>query len=57
MEFQQRKANRIPNYDYNQNGTYFITICTQNRKKNLSRITVGTPLPGTVTKIVAKYRE
>ena len=46
MEFQQRKANRIPNYDYNQNGAYFITICTQNRKKILSRITVGTPVPG-----------
>ena len=41
-----RKPNRIEGYDYSQNGAYFITICTQNRKRILSNITVGTPLPG-----------
>ncbi len=44
MEFANRKPNRIAGYDYNQNGAYFITICTQDRKKILS--TVGPPLPG-----------
>lgn len=34
MEFPTRKPNRIKGYDYNQNGAYFITICT-NEKKNL----------------------
>ena len=24
---------RLPEYDYSQNGAYFITICTQNREK------------------------
>jgi len=46
MEFPFRKPNRIGGYDYSQNGAYFITICTQDRKKILSKISVGTPLPG-----------
>jgi len=46
MEFPYRKPNRIGGYDYSQNGAYFITICTQDRKKILSKISVGTPLPG-----------
>jgi len=41
MELQQRKPNRIPKYDYSQNGAYFITICTQDRRKILCNI-VGT---------------
>lgn len=41
-----RKQIRIPNYDYSQIGSYFITICTLERRKILSKITVGTPLPG-----------
>ena len=55
MEFQQRKINRIPEYDYAQNGAYFVTICTQNRKKTLSSIVGdGSPVPklyGLVLKI------
>lgn len=26
-----RKPNRLPGYDYSQNGAYFVTICTKNR--------------------------
>ena len=37
----KRKPNRLENYDYAQNGAYFITICTQNRKEILSEIIVG----------------
>ena len=46
MEQPQRKPNRIPDYDYSQNGAYFVTICTQGRKPVLSKISVGTPVPG-----------
>ncbi len=46
MELQQRKHNRIQGYDYSQNGAYFVTVCTQDRKKILSSISVGTPVPG-----------
>ncbi len=27
-----RKPNRLKNYDYGQNGAYFVTICTKDRK-------------------------
>ena len=46
MELPTRKPNRIPGFDYSQNGAYFITICTKNRMRILSEITVGTPVPG-----------
>ncbi len=36
-----RKSVRLENYDYSQNGTYFITICTKYRKRLLSKIIVG----------------
>jgi len=42
MDLPQRKPNRIPDYDYSQNGAYFITICTRDRKRILSQIHVGT---------------
>lgn len=33
MEAQKlRKPNRLPNFDYTQNGAYFVTICTKDRK-------------------------
>ena len=31
----KRKANRLPTYDYAQNGAYFITICTRERQQIL----------------------
>lgn len=37
-EFVKRKSNRLSNYDYSQNGAYFITICTYNRKCILSEL-------------------
>ena len=38
MELPKRKPNRISGYDYSQNGAYFITICTKDRKKVLSQV-------------------
>ncbi len=46
MELPNRQPNRIQGFDYSQNGAYFVTICTQERRKILSQITVGTPVPG-----------
>ena len=34
-ELPKRKANRLPTYDYAQNGAYFITICTRKRQQIL----------------------
>ena len=36
-----RKHNRLKEYDYSQNGYYFITICTAERRKILCDISVG----------------
>lgn len=35
-----RKPTRLQNYDYSQNGCYFVTVCVKNRKKLLSQIPV-----------------
>jgi len=35
---EKRKSLRIPNYDYRQNGVYFITICTRKRRQCLSQV-------------------
>lgn len=46
MEKPQRKPNRIEAYDYSQNGVYFVTVCTQDRKQILSTIVGdGFPVP------------
>ena len=36
-----RKTNRLKEYDYNQSGYYFITICIQNMKELLGAIVGG----------------
>ena len=33
MDLPDRKKNRLDNFDYGQNGSYFVTLCTQNRKQ------------------------
>ena len=40
-DFYNRKTTRLKNYDYGRTGVYFVTICTQDRKRVLSSI-VGT---------------
>ena len=51
---QERKQNRLPEYDYSQNGAYFITICTQDREPVLSEIVGdGFPVPKPCGKIAA----
>ena len=44
LNLPNRKRNRLGNYDYSDNGSYFITICTLDRKEILSRV-VGTGVP------------
>ena len=41
MEFPKRKPTRLKEYDYSQNGAYFVTICTRGKKCILSDIIVG----------------
>ena len=42
MDLAKRKQNRLENYNYSQEGAYFITICVKDRKRILSNINVGT---------------
>lgn len=60
MELQTRKPNRLKNYNYSQNGAYFITICTKDRKHILSKIeieptTVGNAVLGIPSVKLLKY--
>ena len=32
LERPSRRPNRLPGYDYSQNGAYFVTICTKGRR-------------------------
>ena len=41
----KRKPTRLRSFDYNTTGAYFITICTENRRRVLSRI-VGVDVLG-----------
>ena len=45
MDHPIRKNNRITGFNYSQNGSYFVTVCTSSRQRILSKISVGTPLP------------
>ena len=40
----KRKNTRLKNYDYSQEGAYFITICTQGKRPLFGKITVGADL-------------
>ena len=52
MDLPTRKKNRLNQYDYGQNGTYFVTICTKDRKSVLCDIVGGgSPVPKPIGKI------
>ena len=51
----QRKQIRMPEYDYDSNGAYFITVCTKERKPILSRVSVGTTIGRPPDVILTKY--
>ena len=40
MQFTGRKQMRLKNYDYNQGGMYYLTICSKNKQCIFSRIPV-----------------
>jgi len=52
MELPTRKKNRLEQFDYGQNGTYFFTICTKDRKPMLCDIVGdGSPVPKPIGEI------
>lgn len=47
MDLPKRKRNRLKDWNYGNNGGYFLTLCVHNRMRILSKITVGdgSPVP------------
>ena len=43
-ELPKRKPNRLKNYDYSQNGAYFVTVCTKDRHEMFGEIINGQPV-------------
>ena len=41
MDKPKRKQIRLPEYDYSSTGAYFVTICTHEKRRILSDVTVG----------------
>ncbi len=57
MEFPKRKQMRLKYYDYSQNGYYFVTICTKDKKHLFGEI-VGATLcgrPNNPDKMIEKW--
>jgi REP element-mobilizing transposase RayT len=62
LELPKRKHPRLKNYDYSQNGCYFVTVCVKDRKNLLGTIPVGRDAhilpsvsPSDIGAIVDKY--
>lgn len=52
---QKRKSLRLKNYDYSQNGMYFVTICTQNKQYFFGSIINGEMKLNLAGKVVEKW--
>ncbi len=50
-----RKPNRLPRYDYSQNGYYFVTICAHGRKEWLGKVDKGEIILSSYGAIAAIY--
>ena len=56
MEYPKRTGNRLTNYNYEQDGAYFITVCVKDRRRILCDI-VGTSVPDCPKIQLYKYGE
>ncbi|MDO8529299.1 MAG: hypothetical protein Q7S18_01380 [bacterium] len=54
MQIKNRKRNRLQNYDYSQNGLYFVTVCTKDRIECFGKIKNGEITLNELGKIVEK---
>ena len=58
--YPERKHPRLKNYDYSQNGCYFVTICVKDKKHLLGSVSVGRDAlipPQTVLSLIGKVAE
>ena len=55
MEYPKRKRNRLKNYDYKNDGFYFITICVNDRKEYFGNVKSEKVELNEYGKIIEKY--
>ncbi len=57
IDLPKRKPTRLKNFNYNQNGAYFITICTKGKEKILCDIVgTGVPTNSHIAKFISTYK-
>jgi REP element-mobilizing transposase RayT len=56
-EIHHRRSIRLQGYDYSQDGTYFVTLCTHNRENLLGEIKNGEMILNEYGKIIAESWE
>ncbi|HAF63212.1 MAG TPA: transposase, partial [Anaerolineaceae bacterium] len=56
-EIHHRRSIRLQGYDYSQDGTYFVTLCTHNRENMLGEIKNGEMVLNEYGKIVSESWE
>lgn len=54
IRMKNRKSNRLKNFDYSQNGMYFVTICTKNKEPLFGRIENGKMTLNDLGEIIGK---
>jgi REP element-mobilizing transposase RayT len=54
-QFQQRKRNRLANYDYSSEGIYFITICAFENRYLFRYISDGEMVPSRLGSLVKEW--
>jgi len=55
FSMKHRKPNRLRNYDYSQNGMYFVTICTKGKKCFFGKVVNSKMELNIIGKITRKY--
>lgn len=54
MKYKNHKQYRLPNYDYSDEGEYFVTICVDDRKHHFGEIQNGEMVLSNIGKIVVE---
>ncbi len=55
FDMKRRKPNRLKEYNYSNNGWYFVTICTKNHTPYFDKINKGKMVLNEIGKIVDEY--
>ncbi len=56
MNLPKRKPTRLKGYDYSQDGAYFITICTNDRKCILGNIVGQEQALATISNVICSFK-